>query len=154
MTGSSESQPNSAGTAASSQPHLRRVLGMWDLVFYGIVLIQPIGGVGIFGLANKESGGHVTLTILIALVAMLLTAISYGRMAGLYPMAGSAYSYVGRGLNSHLGFLAGWAMFLDYLVIPVVSIVYGAESMQIFVDAVAPEFTRRVFAFSADPVHA
>src|SRR5580658_9691007 len=109
-------------------PKLRRVLGVGDLVFYGVVLIQPVGAVGIFGLADKDSFGHVTTTILIALVAMMLTAVSYGRMAGLYPAAGSAYTYVGRGLNPHLGFIAGWAMFLDYLVIPVISVVYGALS--------------------------
>src|SRR5215831_1202065 len=120
----------SSPSAAAAPPRLRRVLGLWDLIFYGIVLIQPIGAVGPFGLANKMSMGHVTATILIALVAMMLTALSYGRMAGLYPAAGSAYTYVGRGLNPYFGFVAGWAMFLDYLVIPIVSVVYGALSMQ------------------------
>ena len=80
---------------------------MRDLIFYGIVLIQPVGAVGPFGLANKMSFGHVTLTIVIALVAMMLTAVSYGRMAGLYPAAGSAYTYVGRGLHPYAGFIAG-----------------------------------------------
>src|ERR1051325_6992776 len=121
-----------------STPRLRRVLGLGDLVFYGIVLIQPVGAVGPFGLANKMSLGHVTATILIALVAMMLTAWSYGRMAGLYPAAGSAYTYVGRALNPHLGFIAGWAMFLDYVVIPIVSVVYGALSMQRLMDDLVP----------------
>src|SRR5437868_6776802 len=118
----------SAGSSASlrsdtqpaSAPRLRRVLGLGDLIFYGIVLIQPVGAVGPFGLADKMSFGHVTLTIFISLIAMMLTALSYGRMAGLYPAAGSAYTYVARGLNPYAGFLAGWAMFLDYLVIPIV----------------------------------
>src|SRR5437868_5039459 len=101
----------SAGSSASlrsdtqpaSAPRLRRVLRLPDLIFYGIVLIQPVGAVGPFGLANKMSFGHVTLTIFIALAAMLLTAISYGRMAGLYPAAGSAYTDVGRGLHPFAG---------------------------------------------------
>jgi amino acid transporter len=118
------------------------VLGLGDLIFYGIVLIQPVGAVGPFGLANKMSLGHVTATILIALVAMMLTAWSYGRMAGLYPVAGSAYVYVGRGLNPHLGFVAGWAMFLDYLVIPIVSVVYGALSLERLLDDLAPGLTQ------------
>src|SRR5437764_3389154 len=129
---------------APDPPRLRRVLGLGDLVFYGIVLIQPVGAVGPFGLANKTSVGHVSATILIALVAMMLTAVSYGRMAGLYPAAGSAYTYVGRGLNPHLGFVAGWAMFLDYLVIPVVSVIYGAESMERLVDALVPEWRHKL----------
>src|SRR5438093_10548195 len=133
-----------AATEPQAPPRLRRVLSLWDLVFYGIVLIQPVGAVGPFGLANKMSLGHVTATILIALVAMMLTAVSYGRMAGLYPAAGSAYTYVGRGLNPHLGFVAGWAMFLDYLVIPIVSVVYGALSMQRVVDALVPEWRHKL----------
>jgi amino acid transporter len=117
---------------------------MRHLIFYGIVLIQPVGAVGPFGLANQMSLGHVTLTIIIALVAMMLTALSYGRMAGLYPAAGSAYTYVGRGLHPHAGFIAGWAMFLDYLVIPIVSVVYGALSMQKMMDVLAPSLTHRL----------
>lgn len=109
---------------------LPRVLTLRDLILYGIVLIQPVGAVGPFGLANRISAGHVTVTILLALVAMMLTALSYGRMAGLYPSAGSAYTYVSRGLNRHLGFVAGWVMLLDYLVIPIISVVYGALSLQ------------------------
>jgi amino acid transporter len=111
-------------------PRLKRVLTVKDLVFYGIVLIQPIAPVGIFGLSCKISQGHASTTIVLAMVAMMLTAFSYGRMAVLYPSAGSAYTYVGRGLGAHLGFLAGWAMFLDYLIIPVINIVYGSLTLQ------------------------
>src|SRR5947208_6334880 len=137
-----------AASPAPAPPRLRRVLGLADLIFYGIVLIQPIGAVGPFGLANKMSLGHVTATILIALVAMMLTALSYGRMAGLYPAAGSAYTYVGRGLNPYLGFIAGWAMFLDYLVIPIVSIVYGALSIQRLVEDAAPGLIHKFLSLS------
>jgi len=67
---------------------------------------------------------------------MVLTAVSYGRMAALYPSAGSAYTYVGRGLNPHLGFLAGWAMLLDYLIIPLFCVVYGTLIVQRLVPGV------------------
>jgi amino acid transporter len=110
-------------------PHLKRVLGLWDLVFYGIVLIQPIAAVGLFGVAQQLSRGHMVTTILLAMLAMMLTAVSYGRMASVYPSAGSAYTYVSRGLNAHIGFLAGWAMVLDYLVLPVVSTIYAALTL-------------------------
>src|SRR3989440_11238497 len=138
--------PSAPTKDSPGPPRLRRVLGLGDLIFYGIVLIQPVGAVGIFGLSNKMSMGHVTTTIFVALVAMMLTAVSYGRMAGLYPAAGSAYTYVGRGLNPHLGFIAGWAMFLDYLVIPVGSVVYGALSMQRVVDDLAPGLSNKIMA--------
>lgn len=123
--------PSTSGqpTQPVPEPQLRRVLTLWDLVFYGIVLIQPIAAVPLFGIADKLSRGHVVTTILIAMIAMMLTAFSYGRMATVYPAAGSAYTYVGRELNPHLGFLTGWAMMLDYLVIPIINTIYGALTL-------------------------
>lgn len=121
--GSVVSEPN------GSPPKLRRVLTLWDLILYGIILIMPIAPVPLFGLVQQLSNGHAVTTILLAMVAMTLTAYSYGRMASLYPSAGSAYVYVGRGLNPHLGFLAGWAMFLDYLLVPLVCTIYGALTL-------------------------
>ncbi len=120
--------PNAAGAV----PRLRRVLTLWDLIFYGIILIMPIAPVPMFGVAQVLSQGHFVTTILIAMIAMMLTAVSYGRMATLYPAAGSAYTYVGRGLNPHLGFLAGWAMFLDYLIQPLLNGIYGALTIKRF----------------------
>ena len=109
---------------------LKPVLGLWDLVFYGIVLNQPVAAVGLFGLVSVISKGHMVTTLLLSMVAMSLTGISYGRMAALYPSAGSAYSYVGKGLNRHLGFLAGWSMILCYLIIPVINTVFGVLTIQ------------------------
>jgi amino acid transporter len=121
--------PATVQTSAAAVPHLRRVLTLWDLVFYGIVLIQPIAPVPLYGVAQKLSDGHFVTTIFIALLAMMITAVSYGRMAALYPSAGSAYTYVGRGLNPHLGFLAGWAMILDYLLQPLINTVWIATAL-------------------------
>ncbi|HEX4485413.1 MAG TPA: APC family permease [Terriglobales bacterium] len=116
--------------AAAEQPHLRRLLTIKDLVFFGIVLIQPIAPVGIFGLAQEKSHGHVAATIIIGMVAMMLTAFSFGRMAALYPSAGSAYTYVSRGLGARLGFVAGWSMSLGYLIIPLVNTAYCALTLE------------------------
>src|ERR1039458_5829473 len=129
---------------ASAQPRLRRVLSLWDLIFYGIILIMPIAAVPLFGVAQKLSDGHTVTTILIAMVAMMLTAFSYGRMASLYPSAGSAYNYVGRGLNPHLGFLAGWAMVLDYLIVPLICTIYGTLTVQRVVEPFIPGFPHRL----------
>jgi amino acid transporter len=121
---------------AESKPQLKRVLGLWDLIFYGIVLIQPIAAIGLFGIASQSSHGHMVTTLLIAMAGMMLTAISYGRMASLFPSAGSAYTYVGKGLNVHLGFITGWVMFLDYLIIPVINTVYGSLTLSRLVPSV------------------
>jgi putrescine importer len=115
--------------SSTTVPQLRRVLTLWDLIFYGMVLIQPIAPVPLFGVVQERSHGYTVDTILIALAAMMITAFSYGRMAALYPSAGSAYTYVGRGLNHHLGFLVGWAMILDYLLLPLINAVWVAETI-------------------------
>ena len=140
----SESPTPSSPNTTPAAPRLKRVLTLWDLIFYGIVVIMPIAAVPLFGVAQKLSDGHTVTTILIAMVAMMLTAFSYGRMAALYPMAGSAYSYVGRGLSPHLGFLAGWAMFLDYLIIPLICTIYGSLTVQRVVGPFLPQVPSRV----------
>ena len=108
----------SADATAAQQPHLRRTLTLWDLVFYGIVLIQPMAPMGIFGVVSQEARGHVVTTILIGMFAMLLTAVSYGRMARAYPSAGSAFTYVGQELHPGLGYVTGWSMVMDYVLNP------------------------------------
>ena len=109
---------------------LHRVLSLRDLIFYGIVAVTPSAPATVFGLAETKSRGHVVLTILGAMVAMVLTAISYGRMAAVYPSAGSAYAYVSRGIHPYVGFFAGWAMLLDYVFIPLFCVIYGTLALQ------------------------
>ncbi|MGA2258072.1 MAG: APC family permease, partial [Thermoguttaceae bacterium] len=113
----------SSGTTGA-KPGLKRVLGLWALVIYGIILVQPTGAMPLYGVICDKAHGHVVTTILIAMVAMLFTAISYGRMANAYPSAGSAYTYVGQELHSSLGYLTGWAMVFDYLLNPVISVMF------------------------------
>jgi len=115
---------------AGEVQRLHRVLSLRDLIFYGIVAVTPSAPATVFGLAETKSHGHVVVTILAAMVAMVLTAISYGRMAAVYPSAGSAYAYVSRGIHPYLGFVAGWAMLLDYVFIPMFCVIYGTLSLQ------------------------
>ncbi len=109
-------------------PRLRRTLGLWDLVFYGIVLIQPVAPMGIFGVVSVEARGHVVTTILIGMVAMLLTAFSYGRMARVYPSAGSAFTYVGQELHPGLGYATGWSMLMDYVLNPIICTIWCSKA--------------------------
>ena len=97
--------------------------------------MTPSAPATVFGLAQVRSHGHAVVTILAAMVAMVLTAVSYGRMAALYPSAGSAYTYVGRGLHPYLGFVAGWAMTLDYVISPLFCTIYGTLTLQRLVPA-------------------
>ena len=120
----------SPGESSSSGPRLNRVLGLWDLVIYGMILMQLVAPVPIYGLIQARSGGNALPSIIFALFAILFTAFSYGRMTTMFPMAGSAYTYVARGVNLHLGFVVGWAMFLDYMIIPLISIIIPALALQ------------------------
>ena len=110
--------PHSTPSAAS--PHLRRTLTLWQLIIIGIVTVQPIAPMGIFGSIHNRAGGHVVTAILLAMLGMLFTAISDGRMARAYPMAGSAYVYASREIHPAIGYLAGWAMVLDYVLNPLI----------------------------------
>src|SRR6202158_2270033 len=116
--------------AAAKTPKLKRVLGLWDLVYYGVILTSPIAVVPMFGEAQVLSHGHAVITLLAAMVAMTATAVSFGRMATVYPSAGSVYTYVSRGFNPHIGFVLGWAMFLEYLFQPLQNSLYAALTIQ------------------------
>jgi putrescine importer len=116
--------------AVAAQPKLKRVLGLWDLVYYGVILTSPIAVVPMFGEAQVLSQGHAVITLLAAMVAMTATAVSFGRMATVYPSAGSVYTYVSRGFNSQIGFVVGWAMFLEYLFQPLQNSLYAALTVQ------------------------
>jgi amino acid transporter len=126
---------------------LKRVLTLRDLLVYGMMIMQVVAPIPIFGLLEQRSNNHSVTTVLIAMVVMGITAISYGRMARLYPSAGSAYTYVGRALSPHLGFLAGWSMFLDYLIIPLISAIIPALAIQrLFPSAPFPLLTFLIVA--------
>src|SRR5690348_8398656 len=81
-----------------------------------------------FGMVSETANGHVVTCILIAMCAMLFTAISYGRMARAYPSAGSAYTYVGREINSSLGFVTGWSLAMDYILNPIICTIWCSKA--------------------------
>lgn len=114
----------------STQPHLTRSLGLTSLVLFGLAYMTPLIVLGIFGVVAEVTGGASASAYLLALVAMLFTASSYGRMAAAYPVAGSAYTYVRRTIDSRVGFLVGWAVLLDYLFLPMVIWLIGGAYLQ------------------------
>lgn len=110
----------------TQQPRLRRTLTLWDLLLYGIIVLQPVAPMSAFGALSDRGRGHVVTAILIAMVAMLFTAISYGRMARVYPSAGSAFTYVAQEIHPALGYVTGWSMVMDYIVNPLVCVIWCA----------------------------
>lgn len=108
---------------------LNRSISTLDLVVYGLVFMVPIAPWTIFGTVYNSAAGMVPLVYLIGLIAMVFTALAYAQMAKSFPLAGSVFAYVGRGIHPGLGFFAGWAILLDYLLIPTLLYVFAAESM-------------------------
>jgi putrescine importer len=99
---------------------LPRHLGLGQVVLFGLAYMAPLIVLGTYGIVADTTNGTVPSAYLLALVAMLFTAASYGKMAAAYPVAGSAYTYVRKAIDSRLGFLVGWAVLLDYFFLPMV----------------------------------
>ncbi|MGB0122061.1 MAG: APC family permease [Silvibacterium sp.] len=114
----------------TSVPGLRRSLKLRHLILYGIIIIQPTAPMSIYGVVSNVARGHVVTTILIAMVAMLFTAVSYGRMARVYPSAGSAYTYVGKEIHPLAGYVVGWSMLMDYLLNPIICAIWCSAAAQ------------------------
>ncbi len=131
-------------TEGSTGVQLRRSLRFWDLVLYGIILIQPTAPMPSFGIMYAEARGHVVDAILLALVAMLFTAVSYGRMARVYPEGGSAFMYVGKELHPSLGYLTGWCMAMDYILNPLICTIWCSKAAGNFLPGV-PYFVFAIF---------
>jgi len=130
--------------ATTSAPRLRRTLTLSDLILYGIIVIQPVAPMSVFGVLSDRGRGHVVTTLLIAMVAMLFTAFSYGRMARAYPSAGSAFAYVGQEINPALGYVTGWSMVMDYMLNPMICIVWCSQQANVFAPGI-PYWTWALF---------
>jgi len=136
----------STTATTASAPRLRRALSLWDLILYGIIVIQPTAPMSIFGVLSERGRGHVVTAILIAMVAMLFTAISYGRMARVYPSAGSAFTYVGQEINPALGYVTGWSMVMDYMLNPIICTIWCSQQANVFAPGVPYAFWAVFFA--------
>ena len=136
-------EPTSA-PAVSSAPRLRRTLTLSDLILYGVIVIQPVAPMSVFGVLSDRGRGHVVTAILIAMVAMLFTGISYGRMARAYPSAGSAFTYVAQEINPAVGFVTGWSMVMDYMLNPLICTVWCAGQANQFAPGV-PSWIWKIF---------
>lgn len=126
-------------------PALKRSLGFVALVTYGLAYVAPITLFTTYGVATLASGGRLAASYALATAGILLTALSYGHLASVFPQAGSAYGYASRALHPTLGFLAGWAIALDYMMIPALNfLVIG-----IFARTLAPSLPAWTFGLVA-----
>jgi len=116
---------------------LERRLGLFGASLFGLSYICPTVVISTFGLIAHDSAGAAASAYLVATFAMLLTALSYGRMAARYPQAGSAYAYLSQSAGSGWGFLTGWVLILDYFFVPMVICLFTAKGLELLVPAVS-----------------
>src|SRR5206468_1252588 len=124
---------------------LNRTLTFWDLLIYGLIFLIPIAPFGVYGYVSDASQGMVPLAYLIGMVGMVFTAFSYAQMSEAFPTAGSVNAYAQYGINKYIGFLAGWAILLDYILIPALTYVVSAISLNAFVPALPVWFWMAAF---------
>lgn len=117
---------------------LERALGLWSVVLFGLAYMTPMVVFGTFGVLASASQGTTAMAYLVASVAILLTATSYGVMARVYPVSGSAYTYARKSMSPSIGFLVGWAVLLDYFFLPMVIWLIGAAYLTSAFPAIAP----------------
>lgn len=99
---------------------LKGNLGLLSLVLFGVAYMGPMCIYIYYGIMTPMTKGMYSLTLLITAIVMTLTALSYAKMSKAMPVAGSVYTYVGKSINPHLGFVAGWAIIADYLLLPMI----------------------------------
>jgi amino acid transporter len=111
-----------------------------------MIVLQPVAPMSAFGALSDRGRGHVVTAILIAMVAMLFTAISYGRMARAYPSAGSAFTYVAQEIHPSVGYVTGWSMVMDYIVNPLICVIWCAGQAHEFAPAIPSWGWKIIFA--------
>lgn len=130
--------------APAVAPRLVRTLGLPGLVLFGVAYTAPLVVLLTFGILDDASHGTAAGAYLIASSAILLTAASYGRMATIHVGAGSAYTYARRAIAAPVGFLVGWSVLLDYLLLPMLTALVTA----VYLHAAVPAVPRGVFVLA------
>ena len=116
--------------------HLQRSLKYWDLILYGLAYIAPFAPLSTLGFVWSESGGLIVLAYLLGGVCMYFTAQSYATMTEALPSAGSVYGFARSALGAFAGFIAGWMILLDYLLIPAFVYVLIAVALETLIPGV------------------
>ena len=128
-------------TGPAQSGTLRRNLGLWAIVALGLGYMTPTVVFDTFGIVSELTTGAVPMAYLIALVVMLFTAVSYGKMTTAFPSAGSAFTYVRESMHPNLGFMVGWTSLIDYLLLPMVN----ALIIRLYMEQMFPEVPKEIF---------
>lgn len=130
-------------TGANNRVQLRKTLTLMQVVMMGLAFLQPMTIFDTFGIVSGITNGHVATSYAIALIAILFTAVSYGKLVKRFPSAGSAYTYAQKSMSPYVGFMVGWSSLLDYLFMPMINILLA----KIYLQAIFPGVEPWIFVF-------
>jgi len=109
---------------ASGEHGLRRALGPWNLIAFGV---GAIIGAGIFVItgqvAAQFAGPGVIFSFVLAGITCAFAGLCYAEFASMIPLAGSAYTYSYATLGELIAWIVGWALILEYTIAANVSAV-------------------------------
>nr|WP_314263840.1 APC family permease [uncultured Moellerella sp.] len=125
-------------TGANNRVQLAKTLTLMQVVMIGLAYLQPMTIFDTFGMVSERTGGHVPTSYFIALVAILFTALSYGKLVKRFPSAGSAYTYAQKSMSPHIGFMVGWTSLLSYIFMPMINILLAKIYLQAIFPSVEP----------------
>ena len=123
-------------SAAPQRAQLKKTLTLLPVVMMGLAYMQPMTLFDTFGIVSGLTDGHVATAYAFALVAILFTAVSYGKLVRRFPSAGSAYTYAQKAISPHVGFMVGWSSLLDYLFMPMINILLAKNYFESLVPGI------------------
>ncbi|MEE4154672.1 MAG: amino acid permease [Erythrobacter sp.] len=109
-------KPLDAILAAASKKSLKRTMGGFQLMLFGIGCII---GTGIFVLTAagaQKAGPGLMLAFAIAGLICVVAALCYAEIASTIPVSGSAYTYTYATMGEFLAWTVGWALVLEYAI--------------------------------------
>lgn len=121
---------------APQRAQLKKTLTLLPVVMMGLAYMQPMTLFDTFGIVSGLTDGHVATAYAFALIAILFTAVSYGKLVRRFPSAGSAYTYAQKAISPHVGFMVGWSSLLDYLFMPMINILLAKNYFESLVPGI------------------
>ncbi len=103
---------------------LEKTLGVWDLIILGVGAIIGSGIFAVVGIAAAGSsdgsiigaGPGLIVSMVIAAIACIFSALCYSEFATMIPVAGGAYTYTFATLGEFAAWMVGWVLMLEYAI--------------------------------------
>ena len=101
---------------------LKKTLNVFDLIVLGIGAVVGTGIFTIIGSAiagtseGAGAGSAIVISMILAAIASVFSALSYSEIAAMIPVAGSAYTYTYATMGEFMAWMVGWILMLEYAI--------------------------------------